>query len=327
MSEILVTGATGTVGHPIAARLVADGHRVRALVRSLERARPLLPEGVEAVPGDVTDLASVREAVDGCELVYHAAGLPEQWRLDPGDFTRVNVEGTRNVVSAARDAGVARLVYTSTIDVFRWTPGEPFDESVLDPEPRPTYYERSKQEADRIVTRACEQGLSAVFLHPSAVYGPAPALAAGLNDLIARLARGEIPMLLPSGMPVVYSEAVAEGHLRAAAEAPDGARYILSGPYYTLEEIARPVARHVPGAKVPRVMPLALARALSVAGERLARLTRRPPLIPRGALHFLESHAVPVSRRAQEELGWSDAGFDEGLERTLAHFADRGWVP
>ena len=327
MSTILVTGATGNVGHPIAARLAAAGHAVRALVRSPERARPILPEGVEAVQGDVTDPDSVRAAVRGCELVYHAAGLPEQWRLDPADFTRVNVEGTRNMVSAAQAAGVERFVYTSTIDVFRWTPGEPFDESVLDPDPRPTHYERSKQEADRIVAEAAEVGLSTVFLHPAAVYGPAPVLTPGLNDFLVRLARRKVPMLLPGGMPVVYSEDVAEGHIRAATDAPDGARYILSGPYLTLEEIARAVARHIPGAKVPRVMPIGLARALSVAGEAIARVIRKPPLIPRGQLHFLESHAVPGARRAEEELGWSATEFNQGLERTLGHFAAQGWAP
>jgi dihydroflavonol-4-reductase len=327
VSTILITGATGNVGHPIAARLAAAGHQVRALVRSPERASPILPEGVEAVAGDVTDPDSVRAAAQGCELLYHAAGLPEQWRRDPADFVRVNVEGTRNVVNAAQDAGVGRFVYTSTIDVFQWTPGQPFDESVLDPNPRPTHYERSKQEADRIVAEASNGGLSTVFLHPAAVYGPAPVLTPGLNDFLVRLAQRKIPMLLPGGMPVVNSEDVADGHIRAATDAPDGARYILSGPYLTLEEIARAVARHVPSAKVPRVMPIGLARAVSAAGERIAQITRRPPLIPRGQLHFLESHPVPVSRRAEEELGWSATEFDEGLGRTLGHFSAQGWAP
>src|SRR3970040_1134511 len=105
MPVILVTGATGNVGHPIARQLAAEGHRVRALVRDPERARGLLPEGVEAVPGDVTDAESVRAAVRGCDVVYHAAGLPEQWRRDTADFTRVNVDGTRNVAEAALAAG------------------------------------------------------------------------------------------------------------------------------------------------------------------------------------------------------------------------------
>jgi dihydroflavonol-4-reductase len=325
MADVLITGATGTVGHPIAERLAAAGDRVRALVRSAERARTLLPEGVEPVAGDVADAASVREATVGCAVVYHAAGLPEQWRRDPADFQRVNVEGTRNAVEAALAEGVERFAYTSTIDVFRWTPGEPYDESELDPDPQPTHYERSKQEADRIVTAALDRGLPAVFLHPSAVYGPSPVLT-GLNDVLARVARRELPALLPGGMPVVYGDDVAEGHLRAAVQAPVGSRYILSDRFFTLTEMAQAVRRQAPDAKVPRELLLPLARAAAVVGERVAAVTGRPPLIPRGGLEFLVSGRRPIADRARSELGWTPTPFDEGLARTFAHFRERGWV-
>jgi dihydroflavonol-4-reductase len=326
MATILISGATGNVGAPIAARLAREVHQVRALVRSPARARGLLPDGVELVAGDVTDAASVSAATAGCSVVYHAAGLPEQWLRDPEDFVRVNVEGTRNMVEAALDAGVERFAYTSTIDVFAWTPGMPFDETTLDPDPRPTHYERSKQAADALVAQALERGLPAVFLHPSAVYGPAPALTPGLNDFLVRLARRKIPMLLPGGMPVVYSEDVAEGHIRAVAQAPIGSRYILSTKYHTLEEIARAVAERIPRARVPRIMPIAAARTASVLGEGAAKLTRRPPLIPRGTLHFLESHPMPDARRAHEALGWRPVAFADGVGRALAHFRREGWI-
>lgn len=320
-----MTGATGTVGHPIAARLAAEGNVVRALVRDTSRAAALLPEGVEAVPGDVTDTASVRAALRDAEVVYHAAGLPEQWRLDPGDFDRVNAAGTRNVVDAALGAGVARFVYTSTIDVLAWTPGVPFDESTIDPRPRPTSYERSKQVADAYVTAALDRGLPAVFLHPSAVYGPAPVLT-GLNDLLVRLAQRKIPRLLPGGMPAVHAADVAEGHLRAAETAAVGERFVLSAEYLTLAELAQAVRREVPRAKVPPVMPIRLARALSVAGERVAKVTRRPPLIPRGALHFLESHPVPDAGKAARELGWTPRPFADGLPDAVAGYRAAGWI-
>jgi len=320
MSAMLVTGATGTVGSAVAAELAATGHSVRALVRDVDRARPLLPSGVEPVRGDVTDAASISAAVDGCERVYHAAGLPEQWRLDPEDFRRVNVAGTANVVEACLAGGVGRLVYTSTIDVFAWSPGTPFDESRLDPEPRPTAYERSKQEADRLVASALDRGLDAVFLHPSAVYGPAPVVAAGLNHLLIRLARRQIPMLLPGGMPVVHAADVATGHLAAAERGRSGDRFILSGEYLTLREIALAVREHVPAAKVPPVMPMAFARALAVAGEGLAKLTRRAPLIARGEQVFLASHPVPVADRARRELDWSSRPAGPGFGETLAGF-------
>jgi nucleoside-diphosphate-sugar epimerase len=324
-ATVLITGATGQVGHAIARRLAGDGVEPRALVRSPERAR-VLPEGVQPAFGDVTDAPSLRAALEGCTTVYHAAGIPEQWRRDAGEFTRVNVEGTRNVVEAALAAGVERFVYTSTDDVLVQAPGATFDESVVNANPGQTPYQRSKQEADRIVTSALDRGLPAVFLHPAGVYGPAPFLVKGLNDLLMQLARRKTPVLLPGGMGVVYSDDVADGHLRAAADAPVGARYILAESFQPLTAIARAVAANQPRAKVPRVMPLAVARAVSMAGERVAQVTGRPPMIPRSVLQFLERGARPSGARARSELGWNPTPFATGVERTLAYFREKGWV-
>ena len=322
---VLITGATGQVGNAIARRLAADGVEPRALVRSHERAR-VLPEGVVPVLGDVTDKSSLEAAFGGCATVYHAAGIPEQWRRDAGEFARVNVEGTRNVVEAALAAGVERFVYTSTDDVLVQGPGAPFDESVVNSTPGQTPYQRSKQEADRIVTAALDRGLPAVFLHPAGLYGPSPFLVKGLNDLLLQLAKRKTPALLPGGMGVAYSDDVADGHVRAAAQAPVGSRYLLAESFQSLTEIARAVAASEPRAKVPRVMPLGVARAVSAVGERVARVTGRPPMISRSVLEFLERGARPSGARARAELGWSPTPFATGVERTLAHFRAQGWI-
>jgi dihydroflavonol-4-reductase len=316
-----LTGGTGIVGNAIAAELVRRGRPVRALVRSLERGRALLPSECELVQGDVTDAASVTRALDGCDVVYHAAGLPEQWLADPAMFARVNVGGTRIVADAARAAGVARFVYTSTIDVFACIPGVPFDEGTIATEAKPTHYERSKQEADHYVAELLEHGFPAVFLHPSAVYGPVPAASPGLNQLVADLARGKIPMLLPGGMPVVHAPDVATGHVLAEAT-PPGSRFILSESYLTLVEIAAAVAERT-GGKVPRVMPSAVAHAVAAVGEGIARLTRKPPLIPHGQLLFLESHTRPDAARARRMLGWTPTAFRDALPATLAFALSR----
>ena len=322
---VLITGATGQVGHAIARRLSDDGVQPRALVRSPERAK-VLPAGVQPVFGDVTDAPSLRAALEGCTAVYHAAGIPEQWRKDAGEFTRVNVEGTRNVVEAALAAGVERFVYTSTDDVLVQAPNVMFDESVLNPNPGETPYQRSKQEADRIVTAALDRGLPAVFLHPAGLYGPAPFLVKGLNDLLLQLAKRKTPALLPGGMGVAYSDDVADGHVRAAAQAPVGARYLLAESFQSLPDIARAVAAAEPRAKVPRVMPLPVARAVSAAGERVAKVTGRPPMIPRSVLRFLERGSRPSGARARAELGWTPTPFATGVEQTLAHFRRQGWI-
>ncbi|HEU5058409.1 MAG TPA: NAD-dependent epimerase/dehydratase family protein [Kofleriaceae bacterium] len=312
----LVTGATGLVGHHIAAELLRRGRAVRCLVRDLERARAVVPDGAELARGDVTDQDSVRAAMAGCAVVYHAAGLPEQWLRDVSTFDRVNRGGTEVVGEAALAAGVDRFVFTSTIDVFRGGPGERYDESMLDPDPKGTHYERSKQAADRWVAAAVERGLPAVFLHPAAVYGPGPAASPGTNQFLLDLSRGKVPALLPGGMPLVFAPDVGLGHV-LAERSPVGARYILADRYYTMQDIAA-LVRHACGSKIPRTLPRWLARVVSAIGEMLARLTRRPPLLPRGQLHFLLWGAQPSSDHAQKDLGWHPTPLAQGLAALLA---------
>jgi nucleoside-diphosphate-sugar epimerase len=324
MSKVLVTGATGAVGNHIVQQLGASGRDVRALVRSSHRASTVIPNECELFEGDVTDSDSVRRAVDGCTVVYHAAGVPEQWVEDVTIFDRVNVGGTRNVVQAALEAHVKRFVYTSTIDVFAAESGEPFDESRLASDPKPTAYERSKQEADRIVSAALEHGLAAVFLHPAGVYGPAPGTSEGVNGFVARLLRGKMPILLPGAVPLVLAEDCGRGHVLAEEKAPIGARYILCETTVTLAELAEYVTREASIAKRPPVIPVGFARAVSTVGELASRFTHKPPLIPEGQLQFLLWNARPVSRRAREELRWAPTPLALGLRRTIEFLRESG---
>jgi dihydroflavonol-4-reductase len=317
---ILLTGGTGIVGNSIANELRRRGRTVRALVRSLDRGRAMLPD-CELALGDVTDAASVDRAMAGCEVVYHAAGLPEQWTKDPAIFERVNVGGTRTVVEAAARHGVRRLVYTSTIDVFDVPRGGgTFDEHTLATAPKATAYQRSKQDADRIVASS---GLPAVFLHPSAVYGPAPAASPGLNDFIADVVAGKVPLLLPGGMPLVFSSDVAIGHVDAEERARPGSRYILSESYWTLVDLATAVRDAAQRGRVPPVMPGWVAHAISFGGELLSNVLGSAPLIPRGQLHFLESNSRPDATRARTELGSHPLPLREALDPTLVYLAGR----
>ncbi len=319
MDTTLITGATGLVGYHIAQALLRRGRRIRMLVRSIDKGKALLPEACELVQGDITDPESVRRAMQGCSVVYHAAGLPEQWLPDPRRFQQVNVGGTQHMLDAALTLGVERFIYTSTYDVFAGQAGHEFDESQLDPQPRGTDYERSKQAADQLVVAALQQGLPAIFLHPSAVYGPGPASSPGVNHAIAQLQHGQMPMLPPGGFAVVFAPDVGEGHVLAEEKAAIGSRYILSESYYTFRELAQMVLEEAGQAKqLPPSMPLSAARAAAAIGEYLARLTHRPPLIATGALHFLQWQAHPLSAKAQRELGWNPTPLREGLRETLA---------
>ncbi|MER8186149.1 NAD-dependent epimerase/dehydratase family protein [Kitasatospora sp. NPDC094015] len=319
----LVTGATGTVGSAIVSELLAQHRPVRALVRSIPRARAVLPPEVELVDGDITDAAAVGRAMAVVQSVFHSAGLPEQWQRDTKIFDRVNAEGTRNAVEAALAAGVDSFVHTSTIDVFEWPDHGTFDESRIDATPKSTYYERSKQAADRLAVQALDRGLPVRFVHPAGVYGPAPVITPGLNRLLVDLARNKIPMLLPGGLPVVHAVDCARLHL-AAESAGVGSRYIASERYLSLADLARSVHQAWPAAKVPRVMPYWFARVVSEAGEAVSKATGRPPLLARGELSFLSHRVQPDSSHARRELGWNPRPFVTGVAETLRAMEEAG---
>ncbi len=324
MSRVLLTGGTGLVGSSLARELVQKGRKVRALVRSLERGESVLPEECELAEGDVTDIESLRRAVRECSVVYHVAALPEQWLADPSAFRRVNVGGTRNMIEVCLEQGVEKFVYTSTIDVFEVGAEGRVEESQLDPNPRGTHYQRSKQEADRAVTEAMARGLPAVFLHPSGVYGPAPARSPMINDAIIKLVKRKTPALPPGGMPVVLCDDVAAGHLLAEEKAPVGSRYILSESFVSLHEFASVVCEESGCGKVPPVLPVGIAKVTAAAGELVARVTRRPPLLPRGQLHFLLLGVRPLAKKARDELGWNPTPLQDGMRKTLAYLWKEG---
>jgi nucleoside-diphosphate-sugar epimerase len=313
----LVTGATGKVGHAVASALAARGDEVRALVRDPARAAAVLPPDVEAVRGDVTDPASVAAAVAGCEVVFNAMGLPEQWLRDESTFDRVNAEGTRAVAQAARAAGVRRLVHTSTHDVFHAERGARFDESQVADYPKGTAYERSKQRAEELAL-ASRDGLEVVIVNPSGVYGPGPSASVSFDKgMFEPLVRGRLPALPPGGLGVVYVDGLAQGHLLAADRGRDGERYIFCDAHVTLRELARLVVDVAGRGRVPPTLPVPLARAMAAGSETLSRVIGRPPLVSRGQVYFFNWNAHPLSAKAQRELGWEPTTLEDGVRRTL----------
>ncbi|PYC80841.1 NAD-dependent dehydratase [Streptomyces tateyamensis] len=320
MRQVLVTGATGTVGHPLARLLAERGDRVRALVRDPAAAQRVLPPGVAAVAGDVTDPASVRAALKGCDTVFHTAGLPEQWLTDRSLFQRVNVDGTAHLVDAALAEGVSCFVHTSTMDVFERPHEGSFDESALAEAPLGTAYERSKQQADRLVSTAiAERGLPGRIVHPAAVFGPGPAHPTALNRLLVDLARNRVPVLPPGGMAVVGNEDLARGQL-LVAEREIGARYLFVDKFLELPQLAELVRSVHPGTRVPMPLATPVAWVVAAVGELAAKLTRSAPLLSFGELHFLTAEVTPSAARARRELGWAPGEAAEAVAATLRHF-------
>lgn len=315
--RVLVTGATGKVGNAIAAALLERGDEVRVLVRDPARAAPVLPSGVEVAEGDVIDAETLPPAVAGCELVFNAMGLPEQWFPDDGIFDRVNAVGSGDLARAARKAGVRRFIHTSTNDVFHADQGGAFDESQLADYPKGTAYERSKQRAEELVL-AHHDGMEIVMTNPTGVYGPGPSSSHTLeNGLFRPLVEKKLPALVPGGMGVVFVDGVVQGHLAAADRGVDGERYILTDTYVTLKELAEEVVRVAGRGRVPPTMPVPLAKVFAAAGEAVSTVIKRPPMLARGQLTFFQWQARADSSKAQRELGFTPTPLEDGLRRTL----------
>jgi len=324
--RFLVTGATGKVGNAVAGRLAERGDDVVALVRDVARARELLPPGIELARGDVTDPASVREAVAGVDGVFNCMGLFEQWFADPGVFDRINAEGARNVVAAAREAGAKRVVHTSTFDVFHAPQGGTVSEAEVANYPKDTAYERSKQLAERLVLEEAEKGIEAVIANPSSVYGPGPWQGTGIDRAIRDAIRRRLPATPPGGMTLVFAADVASGHLAAFDRGKPGERYILADGYAPMRELLRLAVAEAGRGWVPPTMPPGLARGMAGAGEAVSRVIKQPPLLGKGQLTFLEWQARASNDKARTDLGIEFTALPEGIGRTVRWMADSGRI-
>ncbi|HEY3498869.1 MAG TPA: NAD-dependent epimerase/dehydratase family protein [Polyangiaceae bacterium] len=321
---IVVTGATGLVGYGLVQALVERGEHVRALVRDPDRARSALPPAVELAIGDVTEPSTLLPALAGAELVFHAAGMPEQWQRDEGIFDRVNRQGTKNVLEAALAASVRRVVYTSTMDVFAAPRGGTLRETEIDTAPKPTAYERSKQAAEREASDVEKRGLDVVYVNPAAVYGPSLGVTA-LNAFFAKLLANRVPLLPPGGMSVAFIDGVVQAHLAAAERGRRGERYLVSDDHLSMPELA---ARVLEAAdlrrKVPATAPLWLLNLLVAISEPPARWFGFAPLVAAGELSFLLWNVHVDASKAQRELGFRPTPVSEGVRRTVEALKRRG---
>lgn len=323
--RVLLTGSTGKIGNAVARRLHERGDHVVALVRDPAAARTLLPAAVELAPGDVTDPESLLLAAAGAEAAINCMGIFEQWTRDPDVFNRVNAAGARAVAAAARKAGASRIVHTSTFDVFDAPRGGTVREDRLAHEGKPTPYERSKQLAERLVLAEAELGIEAVFVNPAAIVGPGPWVPAGLDGLLRDTIRGRLPFAPPGGMTLTWVEDAAGAHLAALDRGVPGERYIVADGFATIPEICAVAVNEAGRGRVPRTIPQPLARAVARAGERVADLIGKPPLLPRGQLDFLLWEARADSTKARKELGIEPLGWQEAVRRTTRWVMQRGF--
>ena len=329
--QVLVTGATGFIGSALTRNLVARGLEVVALVERAADATNLQGLEVKQVVGDLREPRSVQEAMSGCRAVFHAAALYRFWAKDPSDFYAINVDGTKNVLSAAAEVGTERLVYTSTVGTLGL---EHVSEMIsaderAHPDIRHLYgsYKRSKYVAEHEVLRAAAEGLPVSLVLPTVPLGPGDRAPTPTGKIVLDFLNGRIPGYVDTTLNVVHVDDVAEGHVLALQKGRVGRSYILGGENLSLQQVLGELAgiTGLPRArwKVPRQVALAVA-SLSEAIE--GRLLRRHPSIPLEAARMSTSVMAFDDRRARDELGYSPRPAVEALEASARWFVEYGAV-
>lgn len=331
MDKVLVTGGSGFIGNHIVRTLCAQGFSVRVLTRPTSPLDLLESLPVEIATGDLTDKASLEEAVEGCRFVFHVAANYRLWAANPQDLYRSNVEGTANLLAAAFDHrqdaphGVERFVYTSTVGSIGFHDGaEANEESFPSPDQLAGHYKRSKFQAEQVALKYARQGNPVVIVNPTAPVGEGDRRPTDTGKVILDFLNRKMPAYIDTGLNLVDVRDVAEGHLSALSRGRVGERYILGGKNMTLAEILEALSR-ITGIPAPSVrLPYAVALCAAVAENAVGRLTGRPPRAPLEGVRMARHKMWVSSAKAERELGYCSHSVEAALARAVDWFREKG---
>ncbi len=329
--RVLVTGASGFIGSAVTRQLLARELEIVALVEPGADTTNLEGLDVKQVVGDLRSREDVQSAVNGCRAVFHVAALYRFWARDPEAFYSINVEGTRNMLGAAEEAGVERLVYTSTVGTLgleHVSGTAPADERSF-PDVRHLYgsYKRSKYVAEHEVLRAVAEGLPASLVLPTFPVGPGDRAPTPTGKLVLDFLNGRMPAYVDTVLNVAHVDDLAAGQVLALEKGRTGRSYILGGENLTLQqllgELATITGLPAPYGKVPKSLALAVA-AVSELVE--GRILHRHPSVPLEAARMSTSQMSFDIGRARQELGYAPRPAVEALEASARWFAATGMV-
>jgi dihydroflavonol-4-reductase len=326
--KALVTGASGFVGAAVARALLREGWQVRALVRKNSTRRNLEQLATQIVVGDLSDAASLERALAGCEALFHVAADYRLGAFDPEQLYRTNVDGTRNILSACRVAGVSRVVYTSSVATIGipadGSPGR--EETPVALTDMVGHYKRSKFLAEQLVREAArtDSNPSVVIVNPSTPVGPGDVKPTPTGQLVVDAASGRMPAYVDTGLNIVHVDDVAAGHVLAFHRGQTGERYILGGEDMTLREILVEIAR-LTGRKPPRIrLPSAVVLPIAYVAEAVARLTGRTTRVTVEGVRMARKRMFFSSDKAVRELGYRWRPPVQAFEDALAWFRAHG---
>jgi dihydroflavonol-4-reductase len=318
----LITGATGFVGGLLASRLVAEGRQVRALVRNPGDRERLPDPRVELAIGHLDDEESLARAADGCQVVYHVAGVNQLCLADPAPLYRVNVEGTRRMLEAARRAGVRRVVHTSSAAALGGDGTTFLDETAGPPSEFTSHYARSKWEGEQVALGF--DAVEVVVVNPSSVQGPGRTT--GTAAVFIGYLNGRLPFDLPARFGLCYTLDCVNGHLLAETKGRPGQRYVLNTDTLTNAEAIDLIAVISGLTDRPRTLPLPLAMGVAGVAEAVARARGRQPRLCRESVRTLGHPHLFDGARATRELGLHYTPVRQALEATVRWYVQQGLV-
>ncbi|MDH4078270.1 MAG: NAD-dependent epimerase/dehydratase family protein [Nitrospira sp.] len=326
--KALVTGATGFVGAAVVRALLNTGMDVRVITRPGSDPSNLRSLKVEQVLGDLRDKASLREALTGCRHLYHVAAHYALWAKDPSIFYDINVVGTRNLLEAAREVGIERTVYCSTIGAIGLPPGGGLgtEETPVSLEQMAGHYKRSKYLAEQEVHKLAAEGLPVVIVNPSAPVGERDVKPTPTGQIIVDFMKGRMPAYIETGMNIIDVDDVATGHLLAMAKGRQGERYILGSANLLLREVFEILSK-LTGVKAPALkLPRGVVLPLAYLNHWFANLTGLPPRIPLEGVKMAKYKMHYDCSKAVRELGLPQNPPEIALEKAVRWFKTHGYA-
>lgn len=326
--KVFVTGGTGFVGAHVVRALLARGDAIRCLVRAGSRRDNLDALPVELAVGDLGDVGSLRAGAAGCEQVYHCAADYRLYAADPRDIYRANVEGTDNILTAAADEGVDRVVCTSSVGALGLNAdGSPADEDTsVTLADMIGHYKRSKYQAERVAERWADRGLGVIIVNPSTPVGELDIKPTPTGQIIVDFLNRRMPAYVDTGMNFVDVADVAAGHLLAAEHGKVGRKYILGNVNMSLRELLG-VLGELTGLPAPRVrLPHWIPLGVAAVDTAVARVIGREPKLSLEAVRMARHRMYFDGSRAVRELQMPQTPVLDALRRAVSWFRERGYA-
>jgi dihydroflavonol-4-reductase len=324
----LITGANGFIGSHVTRFLLGQGEQVRVLVRPQSDRRLLEGLPVEFAYGDLRDAASLSAPLKGVRRVYHVAADYRLWAKNPQEIYESNVTGTRNLLAAARQAGIDRFIYTSSVGTLvpprpRKLPDE---ETRLQLSDMIGHYKRSKFLAEQEALEAARQGQPVVIVNPSTPVGPGDWKPTPTGRIILDFLNGQIPAYVDTGLNFVAVEDVARGHWLAAGHGQIGERYILGDRNLTLKEMLQ-ILSTLSGRPMPRIrLPHAVPYLAALVDSMVSGLLRREPRIPMEGVRMARHKMFVDGTKARNALEFHPGPLEAALERAIHWYSDHGYL-